>query len=52
MSTKQIEYSWRSEVLSADPEHPQKWAQGPEYKFSNGRVFTAKYAERGAYADE
>ena len=50
--TRQIVTDWRAEVIKADPEWQQKYARGPEYRFSNNRVFVATYATRGAYGPE
>lgn len=52
MATKQVEVSWQSEVLQADPEWWTKYRTITEYKFSNGREFDAVYNRRGAYGPE
>lgn len=51
-TVKQTVSDWRAEVLRLDPEHPMKYRRGPEYEFSNKRVFEANYQERGPYGSE
>ena len=44
-----IERTYLSLVNQRDPQRRKELLNEPEYEFSNGRVFTANRAHRGAY---
>lgn len=50
--TKQTRTTLDREVRRADPDFDRDRKKETEYKFSNGRRFTADPSTRGAYAPE
>ncbi len=50
VTSREIPFTWV--VRKADPEFEKLRRLETEYEFSNGRVFTARQADRGVYQDE